>query len=71
MKKNVGDVDKLLRALLGSIIIFLGLYYKNWWGAIGLIPLLTGVFGICGPYYWFGISTIGKAKTKPKKKKKK
>lgn len=57
MKCNVGGADRMLRIVLGVVIIFAGFYYKSWWGAIGLIPLLTGVLRICPAYLPFGIST--------------
>ncbi len=57
MKCNVGKTDKIIRVILGVAIIAVGIYYKSWWGAIGLIPLLTGLAGNCLLYKPFGIST--------------
>jgi predicted RND superfamily exporter protein len=57
MKKNVGIADKSLRIILGIVIIALGFIFKTWWGAIGIIPLFTGVFSWCGLYSLLGIST--------------
>jgi predicted RND superfamily exporter protein len=57
MKTNVGKTDKLVRIVLGIVIIALGLIYESWWGLIGLIPLITGIAGRCGLYIPFGIST--------------
>lgn len=57
MKKNVGSVDRIIRIVLGIVIIALGIIYKSWWGAIGLIPLLTGLFGICLIYLLTKTST--------------
>lgn len=62
MKKNVGKVDKTIRIILGVLIGAAGFYFNTWWGLIGLIPLLTGIFGTCGLYIPFGISTC-KTKT--------
>ena len=50
MKHNVGKPDSWLRVIVGLIIIALGFYYKNWWGAIGIIPLITGFFHFCPLY---------------------
>jgi hypothetical protein len=47
MEKNVCGKEKIARALLGILIILAGFYYGSWWGAIGLIPLLTAVIGYC------------------------
>jgi hypothetical protein len=56
-KKNVGSVDKVIRIVLGIGIIGAGIYFQNWLGAIGVVPLLTGIFGTCGLYSLFGINT--------------
>lgn len=58
MKCNVGATDRLVRIIAGLIILLLGLIYRNWWGLIGLIPLLTGVFRFCPLYLPFKISTV-------------
>ena len=57
MKKNVGKNDKTIRIILGVLIGAAGLYFSSWWGLIGLIPLLTGIFGTCGIYSLIGVST--------------
>ncbi|HPN38208.1 MAG TPA: DUF2892 domain-containing protein [Melioribacteraceae bacterium] len=57
MEKNVGGIDKIVRIILGVIIILLGIIFNSWWGAIGIIPLLTGLFGRCGLYCPLGINT--------------
>jgi len=56
-KKNVGSVDKVIRIVLGIGMIGAGIYYGSWLGAIGAIPLLTGIFGTCGLYSLLGINT--------------
>ena len=63
MKKNVGTVDKVIRVVVGLLIIVMGIVYKSWWGIIGLIPLLTAITGTCLLYLPFGISTC-KVETK-------
>ena len=57
MKNNVGSADRKIRLIAGLIIIFLGIYFKNWWGVVGVIPIVTGVIGWCPAYLPFGIST--------------
>ena len=57
MKANVGTVDKIVRVIIGAVIIVLGIVYKSWWGVIGLIPILTALFGYCGLYSILGMST--------------
>lgn len=57
MIKNVGKADKYFRIILGIIIVILGFIFKSWLGAIGLIPILTGVINWCPLYLLLGIST--------------
>lgn len=57
MKANIGGTDKIVRYIVGIVIILLGLYFKSWWGALGLIPLLTALIGWCPLYAPFKIST--------------
>jgi len=57
MKLNMGSIDRILRGVVGVVIIAVGLYYNSWWGAIGLIPLLTALISWCPMYVPFKIST--------------
>lgn len=57
MKSNVGSADRIVRIVLGLAIIVVGIVMKSWWGAIGLLPLLTGVLRCCPAYMPFGLST--------------
>jgi hypothetical protein len=57
MKSNMGSVDRILRGVVGVIIIAVGFYYNSWWGAVGLIPLLTALVSWCPMYVPFGLST--------------
>ncbi|MDZ7315459.1 MAG: DUF2892 domain-containing protein [candidate division KSB1 bacterium] len=60
MKANVGGADRVIRIVLGLAIIAAGLYFKNWLGVIGVVPLLTAVFRFCPAYVPFKISTAEK-----------
>lgn len=57
MKKNVGSTDKILRIVIGVLIIVIGLISKSWWGLIGLIPLATALLSWCPVYTLLGITT--------------
>ncbi|HFE39594.1 MAG TPA: DUF2892 domain-containing protein [Gammaproteobacteria bacterium] len=57
MKQNVGGIDRKLRIVLGLAIIGAGVMYGSWWGAVGAVPLLTGLMGWCPPYAIMGMST--------------
>ena len=62
MKCNVGKTDKMFRIILGVVIILVGFYFKNWWGAVGVIPIVTGFIRWCPAYLPFGFSTCGDKK---------
>ena len=56
--KNVGTVDKVIRIILGLVLLALVLVGPQTpWGWIGIIPLATGLIGFCPLYSVFGINT--------------
>lgn len=57
MTANVGGIDRILRYLLGLALLGAGLYFKSWWGLVGLGPILTATFRFCPAYLPFGLST--------------
>ncbi len=57
MTPNVGNADRIVRIVLGVLIIGWGLYAQNWLGAIGLVPLVTGLIRWCPLYAPLKIST--------------
>ena len=57
MQCNVGKTDRMVRLIAGVVIIGAGFYFQSWWGAIGIVPLMTGTLRWCPPYQLLGIST--------------
>ena len=58
MNPNVGGMDKVIRIVLGIVLIALTLTNViGWWGWIGVVPLLTGLFSRCGLSSLLGINT--------------
>ncbi len=57
MTCNVGDTERMARILIGMLIIGIGLAVPTWWGIIGVIPVFTGLLGLCPAYLPFNIST--------------
>ena len=58
MTCNVGGIDRILRAIIGIMLIalvFVG--PQTPWGWIGVVPLLTAIIGWCPPYALLGINT--------------
>jgi len=61
--KNVGNADRVIRLVLGLVIIAVGYYYQSWWGAVGLVPIFTAAIGWCPAYLPFGINTCSTRKS--------
>lgn len=63
MVKNVGTIDRLVRIVLGALLIAFAIPIGfpsmgwNWVGWIGVVPLLTGLVGTCPLYRALGLST--------------
>jgi hypothetical protein len=60
---NVGLVDRIARIAVGALLIAYAIPLGfpqtgwNWVGWIGVVPLLTAIFGYCPAYSLFGITT--------------
>jgi len=58
MKANVGTIDRVLRIIVGIVLIalvFVG--PQTPWGWIGVVPLLTAFISFCPLYTLLGINT--------------
>jgi len=57
-KQNVGKVDRIIRVIVGALLVgnvFVGLQTVVGW--VGLILIVTGLFGTCPVYSLLGINT--------------
>lgn len=63
MISNVGGIDRILRLLVGLLLIAFAIPIGfqqtgyNWLGWIGIVPLATAIFGTCPAYSLFGFSS--------------
>lgn len=58
MKANVGGIDRILRIVLGLVLIGLTLSGAiGAWGWLGIVPLATAAMGFCPLYTVLGFST--------------
>ena len=58
MSLNVGSWDRVLRVVVGLVLIGLAAAGTvGWWGWLGVVPLATGLFGFCPAYTLLGIKT--------------
>jgi len=58
MQSNLGTIDRVLRIVVGIILIalvFVG--PQTPWGWIGVVPLITALIGFCPAYRLFGLRT--------------
>ncbi len=60
MTRNEGTFDRVARVILGVVLlalVFVGPHTP--WGWVGLVPLVTGLVGMCPLYSLLGIRTCG------------
>jgi len=58
---NVGNIDRMLRILVGLALIGLAATgMVGIWGYVGVIPLLTGLAARCPLYSALGIATTAR-----------
>lgn len=68
MQINVGNLDRIVRIVIGLIMLSLPLWLDSswrWLGLIGFMPLITGLAGRCPGYRLFGLSTCPMQEKKP------
>jgi len=63
MNANVGTIDRVVRIVVGVLLLAIAIPIGfpstewNWIGWIGVVPLLTGIFSYCPAYRVIGLST--------------
>lgn len=60
MQKNVGSTDKVIRWIIGLILLSLLFFLEGgvrYIGLIGIIPILTAIVGFCPLYTLFKLNT--------------
>ena len=63
MQSNVGGIDRILRIVVGLVLIGLTLTGTiGVWGWLGAVFLATGLIGWCPPYAIFGFNTCATRK---------
>ncbi|MBA3989214.1 MAG: DUF2892 domain-containing protein [Idiomarina sp.] len=54
---NVGQVDRIIRIVLGVLIVAWSFSAGNLWWILGAALIATGIFRYCGLYRVLGVST--------------
>ena len=63
MKPNIGNVERVVRVVVGIAVLSLAFVGpRTPWAYLGLLPFLTGLVGWCPPYALLGISTVRSTK---------
>jgi xanthine/uracil permease len=58
MTANEGTFDRAARVAVGLAVLSLTVVGpKSMWGLVGLVPILTGLLGVCPAYAILGINT--------------
>ncbi|MCC7209633.1 MAG: DUF2892 domain-containing protein [Anaerolineae bacterium] len=50
MKRNLANLDRLIRGLIGIAVLIVGIYLQSWLALLGLVLLATAVIGWCPLY---------------------
>ena len=59
MKPNIGNVERVIRVVVGLGVLSLAFVGpRSPWAYLGILPVLTGAIGWCPPYALLGISTL-------------
>ncbi len=53
----MGNTDRIIRGVLGLLVIAAGVYFSSWFGLIGVIFIGTAAFKFCPAYLPFKFST--------------
>lgn len=62
MKANVGTTERIVRVIVGLVLLSLVFVLESnarWLGLIGIVPLATGAIGWCPAYGIFGKRKTG------------
>ncbi|MGC9456441.1 MAG: YgaP family membrane protein [Halothiobacillaceae bacterium] len=58
LQRNVGDLDRIARIVVGATLVILAFTpILGWWALIGIVPLVTGLFRFCPAYSLIGLKT--------------
>ena len=64
--KNEGTIDRVVRVIAGVALLSLTVTGpQTLWVLVGLVPLLTGLVGVCPAYMLFGLRTCPLSSKQP------
>lgn len=59
---NVGKTDKIIRIIVGVLLVITAFVTENALFILGWVPIASGLLEVCPLYYLFGISTMKEKK---------
>ena len=63
MSANVGNLDRVIRILVGiALIAWVAFFNGPVWAWFGVVPLATGLLKVCPAYSLLGINSCGMKK---------
>jgi predicted tellurium resistance membrane protein TerC len=73
IKVNEGPADRIIRGVVGVLLLFLAMYLFNIWSIIPVVfaiaLIFTSVFGYCGLYKLLGFNTLSEEQLEERDKK--
>jgi hypothetical protein len=58
MKRNIGSIERVIRVVVGIVMIGLSITgFLDFWGWLGILVLASGLVGWCWAYQLLGVST--------------
>lgn len=57
MTKNIGLLDRIVRVVVGLLVVYWAVQNGSWLGLIGVVLLATATIEFCPLYTVFGIKT--------------
>jgi hypothetical protein len=57
MKRNIGDIDRDIRLILGMVLLVIGVMLNSWVGLVGIVLLGTGILDWCPIYAIFKLDS--------------
>ena len=56
---NESNFERAMRTIVGMVLIIAATVgFIGWWGYIGIVPFVTGLWGFCPLYKLLGLSSI-------------
>ncbi|MCS7204634.1 MAG: DUF2892 domain-containing protein [Leptospiraceae bacterium] len=64
LERHIDSFDRIAKILIGLFLIYwIGFRYESWWGMVGFIPILRGIFPkyTCWDYFITGSCELPKS----------